>query len=140
MQMHWKILNWATNVRICYLSKYSKYVEGLQINMSHFISTMVCSVSWLNISLAWLLTEGWKLSYHKCEIGGVIQMEWMVCINTTLCIDHIHLSVTHCGSFLVVPLYLLLFWFYSGCVYIYTLTHTSQIQVWNFASEHSTAY
>jgi hypothetical protein len=36
MQMHWKILNWATNVRICYLSKYSKYVEGLLITMSHF--------------------------------------------------------------------------------------------------------
>jgi hypothetical protein len=36
MQMHWKFLNWATNVGICYLYKYSKYVEGLLINMSHF--------------------------------------------------------------------------------------------------------
>jgi len=57
----------------------------------------------------------------------------------TLCIDHIHVLVTHCASFLVIPLYLL----YSGfilIIYIYTLTHTSQIQAWKFASEHSTAY
>ena len=68
-------------------------------------------------------TGGWKLSQHKCEIGGVIQMEGMVCINTTLCIDHIHVSVTHYPSFLVIPLYLLLFWFYFGYLYIYTYSY-----------------
>jgi len=70
-----------------------------------------------------LLTGGWKLSWHKCEIGGVIQMEGMVCINTTLCIDHIHVLVTHCASFLVIPLYLLLFWFDFDYLYIYTYSY-----------------
>jgi hypothetical protein len=34
-----KIINWSMNM---YLSKYSKYVEGLLINMFIFIFTMIC--------------------------------------------------------------------------------------------------
>ena len=36
LQMHWKILNWAT-----------KYAEGLPISMSCFIFTRVCGVPWI---------------------------------------------------------------------------------------------
>ena len=36
LQMHWKILNWAT-----------KYAEGLPINVSCFIFTRVCHVLWV---------------------------------------------------------------------------------------------
>jgi len=59
----------------------------------------------------------------------------MVCINTTLCIDHIHVLVTHCASFLVIPLYLLLFWVYFDYLYIYTYSYFT-----NTSLEHSTAY
>jgi hypothetical protein len=50
MQMHWKILNWARNVRICYLPKYSKYVAGLLINMFHFYihRSLPCNAPWLH--------------------------------------------------------------------------------------------
>src|SRR5882762_2837509 len=116
---------------------------SIQKIANKYVSFLYPPQSAVSVDLIWawhgskrLLTGGWKLSWHKCEISGVIQMEGMVCINTTLCIDHIHVLVTHCASFLVIPLY-------SGfilVIYIYTLTHTSQIQVWKFASEHSTAY
>ena len=70
LQMHWKILNWAT-----------KYAEGLPINVYCFIFTRVCCVLWVcNCTYAWqmqikifliFLMASWLLTCYEKMISWV---------------------------------------------------------------------
>ena len=73
LQMHWKILTRAINVRIDYLSKYSKYGEGLLINMPHFYihHGLPCEAIWHGGPSGISVAEKQKcLKHYSCR-GGV---------------------------------------------------------------------
>jgi hypothetical protein len=98
------------------------FKNQISIGEQYRMTCLRCDWIWAQHSSKRLLTEGWKLRQPKCEISDVIQMEGMVHINTTLCIDHIHMSVTHRASFpcdfSLLTFILVLFWFF---VYIHLL-------------------